>query len=306
MRSLNILDTPPEERFDRLTRMAKKLFRVPISLVSLVDEERQWFKSCAGLSVSETPRDISFCGHAILGNDLFIIPDALEDERFRDNPLVVNEPKRRFYAGCPIRALDGQKLGTLCIIDQKPRDFDRDDLEALVDLASMVEQELAAMQMETMDELTQILNRRGFMMLAQHSLNLYTREELIASLVFMDLDNFKPINDRFGYAEGDRALNFFAQQLKSAFRDSDVVARLGEDEFVVLIANSINAGAEDLVARFRQKIINTNRRSGFGYEISFSHGIVEFNPERPCTIETLLVEGDSIMYQSKQRKRQYT
>ncbi|MES9968441.1 MAG: GAF domain-containing protein, partial [Candidatus Thiodiazotropha sp.] len=76
--------------------MAKKLFRVPISLVSLVDEERQWFKSCAGLSVSETPRDISFCGHAILGNDLFIIPDALEDERFRDNPLVVNEPKIRF------------------------------------------------------------------------------------------------------------------------------------------------------------------------------------------------------------------
>jgi GAF domain-containing protein len=94
---------------------------VPIALVSLVDENRQWFKSCVGLPVSETPRDISFCGHAILGEGMFIIPDAAADERFHDNPLVVNDPNIRFYAGCPLRALDGAQMGTLCIIPYMQR-----------------------------------------------------------------------------------------------------------------------------------------------------------------------------------------
>jgi diguanylate cyclase (GGDEF)-like protein len=303
LRSLNILDTPPEERFDRLTRMAKRLFRVPISLVSLVDEDRQWFKSCIGLSASETSRDISFCGHAILGDDLFIIPNAIEDERFKDNPLVLNDPSIRFYAGCPIRAMDGQKLGTLCIIDQEPRYFDKEDLEALVDLASMVEQELAAMQLATVDELTHISNRRGFMLLAQHSLNLCSREKMNASFIFMDLDNFKPINDRFGHAEGDRALIAFAQQMKSAFRDSDIVARLGGDEFVVLLTNSDIQGAEKLITRFRQRLDSVIEESSCGYAISFSYGIVEFDAEKHQTIEALFAEGDSIMYEAKQRKR---
>jgi diguanylate cyclase (GGDEF)-like protein len=303
LRSLNILDTPPEERFDRLTRMAKRLFRVPISLVSLVDEDRQWFKSCIGLSASETSRDISFCGHAILGDDLFIIPNAIEDERFKDNPLVLNDPNIRFYAGCPIRAMDGQKLGTLCIIDQKPRNFDKDDLDALVDLASMVEQELAAMQLATVDELTHISNRRGFMLLAQHSLNLYSREKMNASFVFMDLDNFKPINDRFGHAEGDRALIVFAQQMKRAFRNSDIVARLGGDEFVVLLTSSDIQGAEKLITRFRQRLDSVIEESSCAYTISFSYGIVEFDAEKHHTIEALFAEGDSIMYEAKQRKR---
>ena len=123
LHSFNILDTEHEERFDRLTRMAKRLFGVPIALVSLVDESRQWFKSCFGLSISETSRDISFCGHTILGNDMFIIPDTSLDERFADNPLVLNEPYIRFYAGYPLIAPNGSKLGTLCIIDTKPRSF---------------------------------------------------------------------------------------------------------------------------------------------------------------------------------------
>ena len=121
---MNVLDTSPEERFDRLTRVAKRMFDVPIALVSLVDADRQWFKSCVGLSAAETSRDISFCGHAILGEDTFVISDARADERFADNPLVVGEPKIQFYAGCPLRALDGWKLGTLCIIDRTPRSME--------------------------------------------------------------------------------------------------------------------------------------------------------------------------------------
>ncbi|HBC58163.1 MAG TPA: GGDEF domain-containing protein, partial [Gammaproteobacteria bacterium] len=162
LNALNILDTEPEERFDRLTRIAKRLFDVPIALVSLVDENRQWFKSCIGLNVRQTDRNISFCGHAILGDGIFIIPNALKDERFADNPLVIDEPHIRFYAGCPISVPDGHKMGTLCIIDRKPRQLSQEDLELLQDLANMVGQELAALQMATLDELTGIANRRGF------------------------------------------------------------------------------------------------------------------------------------------------
>ena len=152
LRSMNILDTPAEERFDRLTRMAKRMFGVPIALVSLIDENRQWFKSCVGLDASETSRDISFCGHAILSNNVLIIPNALQDARFADNPMVLGDPNIRFYAGCPLRAPNGSMVGTLCIIDQKPRNFEKDDIEGLKDLASMVERELALVQMATLDE----------------------------------------------------------------------------------------------------------------------------------------------------------
>jgi len=137
LRSISILDTPAEERFDRLTRLASRMFRMPVALVSLVDENRQWFKSSIGLNVSETARDISFCGHAILGEGIFIIEDTTKDDRFADNPLVLNEPHIRFYAGCPLRYLDGNKLGTLCLIDMQPRTLDGEELECLKDLAEL-------------------------------------------------------------------------------------------------------------------------------------------------------------------------
>lgn len=279
--------------------MAKRLFGVPIALVSLVDEKRQWFKSCFGLSVGETSRDISFCGHAILGNDLFIIPDTIVDERFADNPLVLNDPYIRFYAGCPLRAPNGSKLGTLCIIDRQPRTFGKDDFEALEDLASMVEREISAVQMATLDELTAISNRRGFMMLAQHSLHLCARQKLAASLVFIDLDKFKSINDTFGHAEGDRALKAFAEQIKTACRESDVFARIGGDEFAILLINTSKERADSVVLRLNQSLDKYNQEAKRGYDISFSYGIVEFNPEKHHTLDAMLAEGDSLMYELK-------
>ncbi|MGI9287868.1 MAG: sensor domain-containing diguanylate cyclase [Pseudomonadales bacterium] len=299
LRSLNILDTMPEERFDRLTRMAKRLFGVPIALVSLVDEDRQWFKSAAGLDATETPRDVSFCGHAILGNETFIVPDASKDDRFADNPLVLDDPDIRFYAGCPLKAGDGSQIGTLCVIDQKPRSLSEDDLEMLQDLASMAERELAAVQLATLDELTGVSNRRGFMMLGQHSLNLCIRQALPASLVFIDLNKFKAVNDKFGHAEGDTALIAFADQIKSVFRDSDLFARLGGDEFVVLLTNASKDLTVDIMARFQQSLDKYNMEANRGYDILFSYGVVEFSPDKHATVEALLAEGDSLMYKHK-------
>lgn len=138
---LQLLDTPPEERFDRLTRLASRTFNVPISLVTLVDRERQWFKSRQGLDAPETARCISFCGHAILSDETFIIENALNDDRFADNPLVTGAPNIRFYAGAPLRDRHGHRVGTLCIIDEKPRPFSDDDNATLRDLADLVERE---------------------------------------------------------------------------------------------------------------------------------------------------------------------
>ncbi|HSR55454.1 MAG TPA: PAS-domain containing protein, partial [Alphaproteobacteria bacterium] len=142
LRKLRILDTEPEERFDRLTRIAKHCFRVPIALVSLVDADRQWFKSRQGLDVTETERSASFCAHGILQDDVFYIEDALQDARFQDNPLVLGHPHIRFYAGRPLSAPDGSKVGTLCLIDTKPRRFSETDFDLLDDIARCVEAEL--------------------------------------------------------------------------------------------------------------------------------------------------------------------
>lgn len=140
--ALGMLDTPPEQRFDRFTAIAAAAFSVPISLVSLIDVDRQWFKSRFGLDAPETPRSSAFCSHAIETVDTFVVPDALLDARFANNPLVVGAPHIRFYAGSPIYSNSGYPLGTLCIIDTKPRQFDKAQCDLLDSLARMVEAEI--------------------------------------------------------------------------------------------------------------------------------------------------------------------
>jgi PAS domain S-box-containing protein len=145
LRALCLLDTPAHERFDRIVRAAAHLFHVPIALVSLVDENRQWFKARVGLDGTETPRELSFCAHAILSSSALVVPDSLKDPRFHDNPFVVGDPFVRFYAGHPLRAADGSRVGTLCLIDSKPRDFSDADRAALADMAGWAEVELNAL-----------------------------------------------------------------------------------------------------------------------------------------------------------------
>jgi PAS domain S-box-containing protein len=142
---LRLLDTPPEERFDRITRLARRLFDAPIAVINLVDADRQWVKSCQSLAVTETPRGISFCAHAILDDGPLVIADARSDPRFAANPLVTGEPFIRFYVGQPLKSPDGHRVGTLCVLDRAPRQPAAADLAALRDLAAWAEHELAAM-----------------------------------------------------------------------------------------------------------------------------------------------------------------
>ena len=143
LRSLNILDTAPEERFDVLTKMASKMLAVPISVVSIVDKDREWYKSCEGLNIKQGARNISFCGHAMLSEDVFIIEDTYLDSRFKDNPTVIGAPFIRFYAGVRMRDLKTNlPIGVFCVKDYKPRKFDSTQIDYLLMLAQRAEIEL--------------------------------------------------------------------------------------------------------------------------------------------------------------------
>ena len=152
LHGLNLLDTPAEDRFDRLVRIAQRLFNVPIALISLIDSERQWFKSAVGVDVAETPRSLSFCGHAILEDEMLVVPDMHLDPRFADHPFVTGPLSIRFYAGRPICADNGQRLGTLCILDTRPRQLSTDELNLLTDLANMVEKETNSPELKILND----------------------------------------------------------------------------------------------------------------------------------------------------------
>lgn len=142
LRKSGLLDTAPEEQFERITRIATKVFKVPISTLTLIDVEREWFKSCQGLDAQDGARAVSFCGHALLAEDALVVPDATKDARFADNPMVVGEPYIRFYAGVPVPDAFGKRLGVFCIKDRVPREFSAEDLRILKALAAWASHEV--------------------------------------------------------------------------------------------------------------------------------------------------------------------
>jgi hypothetical protein len=139
---LNLLDTEPEDRFDRITRLAAAIFDAPYAFVSLIDRDRQWFKSCVGWDMKETSREVAFCSHAILSPEVMIVADTFLDARFADHPSVIGKPYVRFYASCPLTIRDRHRVGTLCLIDTRPRQLDEAKIKLLKDLGHLVQQEL--------------------------------------------------------------------------------------------------------------------------------------------------------------------
>ncbi len=175
LRAYEVLDTPPEEAFDRITALAARIFRVPIALVSLIDHERQWWKSCYGMDGRETVRKLAFCAHAILAREVMVVPDAARDERFRENPLVTREPGIRFYAGSPLISRSGHALGTLCILDRVPRGLTAEERATLSDLAAMAVDELE-LRSAGRDLATEIAARKRIEQELESRVELRTRE----------------------------------------------------------------------------------------------------------------------------------
>lgn len=301
-----VLDSQPEPQFNRIVTLAKRALRVPIALISLVDEERQWFKAREGLSVQETPRSLAFCDHAIRRRGVMVVEDARLDIRFRDNPLVTGEPGIRFYAGAPLITRDGQALGTVCVIDRVPRSFDDDEHATLTDLAAIVMDELElrlanrelAVLAQT-DPLTGSLNRRTFFSLAEREMGRRRRTGGDVAVLVLDIDHFKKINDTHGHSAGDRVLAQFADQIAQTIRVQDVFARLGGEEFGLILPDTSLSQAVETGERLRRIVEQTAVQTDNGpIRITVSLGTAIVKPGE-ASVEPALQRADQALYRAK-------
>lgn len=271
LESLEILDTPADPYLDALTRLARDLFGVKTALISLIDNDRQWFKSRQGLDVTETPRSVSFCGHAILQSEPMVVEDSHRDSRFCDNPLVQSAPHVRFYAGHPLFDAEHQALGTLCLLDPATRRLKRKELLRLRDLAYLVQGYLQLRQRAhqadqlrdaldreqrkgMLDPLTQLWNRAGLLHFLPLEQAVAARSGLQVGLIYCDLDHFKRVNDEYGHDAGDHVLWESARRMSAAVRPQDVVTRNGGEEFVILALIHDEQGLLQIAERIRLAI----------------------------------------------------
>ncbi len=329
-----ILDTPREASFDDLVSIATAVCDVPIAMVSLVDRDRQWFKASTGLDVTETARDVSFCAHAILdpGNTM-VVPDAQLDARFRDNPLVTAGIKVRFYAGAPLLSVEGQPLGTFCVVDDKPRELSplqRRALEALSRQASRLmemrritrelhlqleergwyEQQLLHYQQElesqnadlaqqsATDPLTGLANRRAFARTLDDAIGAAIAGDQPLAIAVVDIDHFKMINDLHGHAEGDRVLQAVADMLRAHGGSArGRVARYGGEEFVWLLADT----AADAAVRQCDQLRGDVAFAATGLPVTVSIGVAALQPGED--VGSLFARADEALYEAKRGGR---
>lgn len=303
LNSLKILDTHQEERFDRITKLTQRLLDVPVALFSLVDEDRIWFKSRQGLESAEMPRQGTLCDYVLQCETVFVVEDATKDARFRDNPVVTEAPGVRFYAGYPVCAQDGSRLGTLCVLDTVPRQIASEDIDLMQELGQLIEDELSTLTMASTDVLTKLANRRGFQMIAEPMIALCQRAWHPATLVMFDLDGLKQINDEFGHEAGDSSIKDFARLLLKVFRESDVVARIGGDEFCVLLTDPEEANSTCPLERLQERVDSYNAKRKQQYTLSFSAGVVPFDKKFHTSVDDLLRDADERMYSQKRSKK---
>ena len=298
---LRVLDQAPAPHLDRITRIAQHVFQVPIALVSLVDSNRQWFASRQGLDDLETPRCDAFCAHAILGSETLVVPDALADERFVDNPLVTEEPKMRFYAGAPLMLDSGERLGTLCIIDQEPREFGPTEQALLRDLADVVQREFNMIGLQLADPLTGLANRIAAEDAGGRLLELARRRLDPMSLLFIDVDDLRVVNETRGHAAGDAHLLRIAEVLRVTLRKSDVVARIGGDEFVAVLPDVGVDGAMVAAGNVEQALKQASADHPDLPPLEASIGITTLEPDE--TFGELLERADLEMLAVKEARK---
>lgn len=304
--SYEVLDSPPDPRIDVFVRVAAQLFDVPMSAVSLIDKDRQWFKAAVGMDVKETLRDLAFCSHAILApSEVLVIEDATRDPRFADNLLVTGAPDIRFYAGAPIVDREGYALGTMCIIDDKPRTLDETGRRRLADLATGVgsaldlHRRMVQMQREaTHDPLTGLANRTLF----DPSLDAAVEDAKAGkqcAVLCLDLDRFKAVNDRLGHAASDEVLRAVADRLRANLRRCDVVARLGGDKFAVLLRGPVLPGTpRELATRLVEAFAAPLHVNGEAVALRTSIGFA-VAPGDGMEGSTLLRAADIALYRAK-------
>jgi diguanylate cyclase (GGDEF)-like protein len=301
LRSYSILDTEPEEAFDRITRLVKNVLQMPMVAISLIDHDRQWFKSRQGIEANQTRRDMSFCHHAIQGDGPLIVPDASTDPRFANNPLVLAKPYIRSYFGSPLRTKDGYKIGTLCSMDTKVRHLSELQIGILDDLAKLVVDELELRLLASTDSLTGALNRRSFDSETNREIERANRYGKDLSCAVIDIDHFKLINDSYGHSVGDAMLQRVVSLFRSELRTSEYIGRIGGEEFAIIFPETPLVEAVQIAERIRKLLAATIIEvSGHTILVTASFGLSGC----PATkIDELLHQADVAMYQAKSAGR---
>jgi diguanylate cyclase (GGDEF)-like protein len=298
-----VLDTEPEEAFDKITMLVKSILAMPMAVVSLVDRDRQWFKSRQGVAGSETPRNISFCTHTIQDTRPLIVTDARVDPRFSNSPLVVSEPHIRFYIGVPLRSRDGYNIGALCSMDTKVRHLSHEQVKLLENLASLVVDELELRVRASTDGLTGVMSRRSFSEQAVREIARSNRYGEPLSCALIDVDHFKTINDTYGHGVGDLALKSLAKICSVALRTCDYIGRIGGEEFAILLPNTDLPTALEVAERLRLAIeTSAIEVADTKITITASIGVAGFD-NLLDSFEALLKSADIAMYAAKTQGR---
>lgn len=315
-----LLYTPAEECFDRITRLAARLFAAPMAMISVVGERTMWMKSRFGTEASELPREDGFAAAAIVHPGPLVVPDALADPRFARSGIVVNSPYARFYAGMSIRSPDGARVGALGVMDTEPRHIADSELQYLRDLAAIVEDELVrrhlssangdmirelgeARRRSMVDPLTSLWNRAGLDTILSRELGHAADRGVPLSVAMVDLDHFKEVNDRYGHGAGDAVLSEVARRLRIAARPADSVARYGGEEFVVVLPDCGEREAHVVADRLRTRIGSSPVVVGHSLHVGVtcSVGIATAHPDEGADV--LLTRADVALYDAKRDGR---
>jgi diguanylate cyclase (GGDEF)-like protein len=305
--SYEVLDTPPEVDFDALTRVAAHAFGTPAAVIGLMDTDRLWFKSRLGLDVPQLDRQIAFCAHAIMRPDeLLVVDDLREDPRFANNPLVVQPPHLCFYAGAPLIDKNGFALGTIAVVDTKPRTLSDAERLVLKDLSTLVitalESRHRANQLSHLamtDYLTGLANRVQFEKTLNAEIAHSKRTGELFTVFYMDLDDFKLVNDNLGHAAGDEVLCEVSRRMMKQIRAEDLLARIGGDEFALFMRQSEGDTVETLAKRIAEVVsAPVTLTTGENVSVGISVGIAKFT-EAIDSMNTLLAQADQALYEIK-------
>jgi diguanylate cyclase (GGDEF)-like protein len=296
---LDILNTPREEAFDRITRLIRDVLHVPVAIVSMIDGHRQWYKSSEGTDASEVERKDSFCQFTIEGHAPVIVPDATQDQRFASSKYVVNDPGIRFYAGIPLATQNGQNIGTVCAVDFKPRKFSVEDLNILTSLAAIAMDEIELRNRAATDDLTGVFSRRTFKEEGTRALALAHRHKHPLSCIILDIDHFKAINDTHGHPAGDEVLFAAANTCRKYMRQTDLLGRLGGEEFGILLPHTDGRSAMRVAEKLRKGIEGLAVAvEGATILLTASFGVATLNGAIK-DIDTLIANADSALYEAK-------
>jgi len=321
-----ILDTPMEPAYDELAEIAGHVCEAPVALISFLDRDRQWFKAALGVDMDEAPLDQSVCRYAIRQSGVFIVPDLALDPRFAHFHIVTQENPMRFYAGAPLVTADGYALGTLCVLDHRPRQLEQRVQDLLSSLARQVvrllelkrandrqgqmleELEEARHRMSVLahtDVLTGLANRRSFTERLRQELALLQRGGEPACLLMMDIDYFKRVNDVHGHHVGDQALQLFATLCRDVFRAADVVGRWGGEEFLALLP-ATRVDQAQVVAQRVHEALAQHPVPGVVPPLVLTVSMGLGNFDLHCPLDLTLRKLDAALYTAKREGRNRT